>query len=70
MFSLRDKIKFSPFLQETSSSKKFPWLLIGELTSPHGVKGQLKIKPLSDFGERFTKSGLRWIEINKILHSI
>ena len=46
------------------------WLLIGELTSPHGVKGQLKIKPLSDFEERFTKSGIRWIEINEILHEI
>ena len=46
------------------------WLLVGELTSPHGIKGELKIKPLSDFEERFTKSGLRWIEINEILQEI
>jgi len=38
------------------------WLVIGVVTSSHGVDGKLKIKSLSDFKERFTKPGLRWIQ--------
>ena len=38
------------------------WLVIGVVTSSHGVAGKLNIKSLSDFKERFTKPGLRWIQ--------
>tara|TARA_Y100000589_G_scaffold304243_1_gene317256 strand:- start:1283 stop:1822 length:540 start_codon:yes stop_codon:yes gene_type:complete len=38
------------------------WLIVGIITSPHGIKGQLKIKSLSDFQERFTKPGERWLQ--------
>ena len=38
------------------------WLIIGIITSSHGVAGKLNIKSLSDFKERFTKPGLRWIQ--------
>ena len=31
------------------------WLIVGLITSPQGIKGQIKIKSLSDFEERFTK---------------
>ena len=31
-------------------------LLIGEVVSVHGVRGALKVKPLTDYPERFTKS--------------
>ena len=38
------------------------WLVIGVITSSHGVAGKLNIKSLSDFKERFTKPGQRWIQ--------
>ncbi len=40
------------------------WLVIGIITSSHGVQGKLNIKSLSDFKERFTKPGKRWIQKN------
>ena len=40
------------------------WLVIGVITSSHGVAGKLNIKSLSDFKERFTKPGMRWIQKN------
>ena len=38
------------------------WLVVGIITSSHGVKGKLNIKSLSDFKERFTQPGKRWIQ--------
>ena len=38
------------------------WLVIGFVTSSHGVAGKLNIKSLSDFKERFTQPGKRWIQ--------
>ena len=38
------------------------WLIVGLLTSPHGIHGKIKVKSLSDFDERFTKPGKRWIQ--------
>ena len=38
------------------------WLVIGVVTSSHGVAGKLNIKSFSDFKERFTKPGMRWIQ--------
>ena len=40
------------------------WLVIGIITSSHGVAGKLNIKSLSDFKERFTQPGKRWIQKN------
>ena len=40
------------------------WLVIGIITSSHGVTGKLNIKSLSDFKERFTQPGKRWIQKN------
>ncbi len=37
------------------------WLIVGLITSPQGVNGKIKVKSLSDFEERFTKPGIRWI---------
>ena len=42
--------------------KNEDWLVIGVVTSSHGVEGKLNIKSLSDFKERFTKPGTRWIQ--------
>ena len=38
------------------------WLVVGLITSPHGINGKLKVKSLSDFDERFTKPGKRWLQ--------
>ena len=38
------------------------WLVVGLITSCHGVNGQVKVKSLSDFDERFLISGLRWLQ--------
>jgi len=40
------------------------WLIVGIITSAHGVAGKLNIKSLSDFKERFTQPGQRWIQKN------
>ena len=38
------------------------WMTIGEIVAPQGLKGDIRIKPSSDFPERFTKPGKRWIQ--------
>ena len=38
------------------------WLVVGFITSPHGINGKIKVKSLSDFQERFTKTGKRWLQ--------
>ncbi len=38
------------------------WLIVGLITSCHGINGQLKVKSLSDFEERFLKPGMRWLQ--------
>ena len=38
------------------------WIVVGIITSCHGIKGQVKIKSYSDFDERFLKPGMRWLQ--------
>lgn len=38
------------------------WLEVGTITSPQGLKGELRVYPDSDFPERFTKPGTRWLQ--------
>jgi len=38
------------------------WLIVGLITSCHGIHGQVKVKSLSDFEERFLKPGIRWLQ--------
>ena len=42
--------------------EKDEWMLIGEIVAPQGLKGDIRIKPNSDFPERFTQPGKRWIQ--------
>ena len=35
---------------------------VGTITSPQGLKGELRVYPDSDFPERFTKVGTRWLK--------
>ena len=38
------------------------WMSIGKIVAPQGLKGDIRLKPSSDFPERFTKPGKRWIQ--------
>ena len=44
---------------------KNEWLTVGLITSCHGINGQVKVKSLSDFEERFLKPGTRWLQQEK-----
>lgn len=37
-------------------------LEVGTITSPQGLKGELRVYADSDFPERFTKAGIRWLQ--------
>ena len=41
---------------------KNEWLIVGLITSCHGINGEVKVKSLSDFEERFLKPGVRWLQ--------
>ena len=50
---------------------KEDWLSIGKIVSAHGLKGELRVNPFTDFPERFLIPGERWLltkrnELNKI----
>jgi len=38
------------------------WLTVGKLVTPQGLLGELRVKPSSDFPERFTQPGKRWLQ--------
>ncbi len=38
------------------------WLTVGKLVAPQGLRGELRVNPSSDFPERFTKPGQRWLQ--------
>ena len=42
--------------------EKDKWMSIGEIIGPHGLRGDVRVKPSSEFPERFTKPGKRWIQ--------
>lgn len=36
-------------------------MVVGRLVSPQGLRGEVRVLPLSDFPERFTRAGRRWL---------
>ena len=42
-----------------------PWLRIGKIVAPQGLTGKMRVNPNSDFPERFTKPGFRWLQRNE-----
>ncbi|MFQ3613356.1 MAG: ribosome maturation factor RimM [Cyanobacteriota bacterium] len=38
------------------------WLLVGRVVAAHGLQGWLRVKCLSDFPERLTEPGQRWLQ--------
>lgn len=49
-------------MNESSIASPQEWLEVGTITSPQGLKGELRVYPNSDFPERFTKPGTRWLK--------
>ena len=43
-------------------TEEIEWLEVGKITSPQGLKGELRVYPNSDFPERFTQAGTRWLQ--------
>jgi 16S rRNA processing protein RimM len=37
------------------------WLQIGKIVATQGLKGEVRVNPTSDFPERFTEKGWRWL---------
>lgn len=37
-------------------------LVVGRVVSAQGLRGELRVNPLSDFQERFTRPGTRWLQ--------
>ena len=37
------------------------WLTIGRIVGPHGLNGEVRVYPDSDFPERFEQPGERWL---------
>ena len=37
------------------------WIEIGKIVAPQGLRGDLRVYPSSDFPERFTEPGKRWL---------
>ncbi|ASC69111.1 putative 16S rRNA-processing protein RimM [Halomicronema hongdechloris C2206] len=37
------------------------WLEVGKIVAPHGLQGEVRVYPNSDFPERFTQPGRRWV---------
>lgn len=50
-----------PDLKTNSVSLEKEWLEVGHIVGAHGLNGDVKIYPDSDFPERFTKPGWRWL---------
>ena len=37
------------------------WLMVGKVVGAQGLQGELRVNPASDFPERFTVPGSRWL---------
>ena len=37
------------------------WLTVGKIVGVQGLQGELRVNPASDFPERFTVPGPRWV---------
>ncbi len=42
--------------------KEIIWLTVGEIVAPHGLRGEVRVNPSTDFPERFIKPGERWLQ--------
>ena len=42
------------------------WLSVGKIVGVQGLQGELRVNPASDFPERFTAPGPRWLRSRKV----
>lgn len=50
-----------PAPSATATGTQEELLLVGRLVAAQGLGGELRVLPLSDFPERFTRAGARWL---------
>ncbi len=49
--------------QEDEGTQEEEWVEIGKIGPPHGVRGEMKVQPLTDFPEdRLGEPGPRWVQ--------
>ena len=46
---------------QTASANE-EWLAVGKVVGAQGLRGELRVNPASDFPERFTQPGPRWLQ--------
>ena len=44
------------------------WLIVGKIVGVQGLQGELRVNPASDFPERFTVPGPRWVRSLSLIH--
>ena len=52
----------APDFDFQTASTHEQWLAVGKVVGAQGLRGELRINPASDFPERFTKPGARWLQ--------
>lgn len=50
-----------PAPNDAPSDKDAEWAAVGEVTAPFGMRGELKVRPLTDFPERFSNTKTLYI---------
>ena len=48
--------------QDRQAPRQDELLVVGKVVAAQGLKGELRVLPLSDFPERFTRAGQRWLQ--------
>ena len=54
---------YSSSLSSADPNSADEWLPVGKLVGAQGLRGELRLNPASDFPERFTEPGPRWLQI-------
>ena len=52
----------TPAVPTSTATSADDWLPVGKVVAVQGLKGELRINPASEFPERFTEPGTRWLK--------
>ena len=52
----------TPAVPSSAATSAEEWLPVGKVVGVQGLKGELRINPASEFPERFTEPGSRWLK--------
>ena len=64
----RSRTDLAPLSAECAAdgmAEKEDWLSVGKIVGVQGLQGELRVNPASDFPERFTAPGPRWLRSRK-----